>query len=133
MRRDYNHCWACGKLAPSGVCAGPHPYKQWRHSEFRKFVSGGSFQSYGQPRVPQESHPCSVCARPVTGQRKTCSERCVRASHSKRGAQVWVIDACPECAFALMSEGDLLWCDRCAWTPDEGELVGENNIRMAAG
>ena len=31
QKRIFDHCWGCGKPAPSGVCIGPHPnlFRRW--------------------------------------------------------------------------------------------------------
>lgn len=97
-------CWECGRLAPSGVCTGPHPGYSHERAVGREFVialdgivTATLFGPHGQAtweeRPLPEPRTCVTCGRefepwPLTcgiySRSRTCSGTCARARQSEQ-------------------------------------------------
>ena len=78
MNRD-QRCWLCHKLAPAGVCMGPHDYTRRSHSQAKheRHIEAGPMVAKrptepkrrpGRPRK-QPLPPCPWCHGAVTPDR----------------------------------------------------------------
>lgn len=103
-----HRCWACGELAPGGVCMREHPDFNWLKARVADHVSGGTTITVTAAKRAE----CSV-TRTEKARRAQYFYVEPQAAPRPRKRKVRALAICRDCRRRLTRDPEGTWCEHC--------------------